>query len=61
MAHAFNISNWEAEAGGSLNARPASSIRVPGQPGYTEKPHLKKQNQPTNQKQNKQTKNNPPP
>jgi hypothetical protein len=39
MAHAFNPSTWEAEAGGSL--------WVPGQPGmngYTEKPCLKQTN-----------------
>ena len=34
VAHAFNPSTWEAEAGGFLNSRPAwSTERVPGQPG----------------------------
>jgi hypothetical protein len=34
VAHAFNPSTWEAEAGGSLSWRPAWSTEwVPGQPG----------------------------
>ena len=34
MAHAFNPSSWEAEAGRSLSVRPAwSTEKVPGQPG----------------------------
>ena len=34
VAHAFNPSTWEAEAGGFLSSRPAwSTERVPGQPG----------------------------
>jgi hypothetical protein len=34
VAHAFNPSTWEAEAGGFLSSRPAWSIEgVPGQPG----------------------------
>jgi hypothetical protein len=34
VAHAFNSSTWEAEAGGFLCSRPAwSTERVPGQPG----------------------------
>jgi hypothetical protein len=34
VAHAFNPSTWEAEAGGFLNSRPAwSTERVPEQPG----------------------------
>jgi hypothetical protein len=34
VAHAFNPSTWEAEAGGSLSSRPAWSTEwVPGQPG----------------------------
>jgi hypothetical protein len=34
VAHTFNPSTWEAEAGGFLSSRPAWSIeRVPGQPG----------------------------
>jgi hypothetical protein len=33
VAHAFNPSTWEAEAGGSLSSRPPwSTKRVPGQP-----------------------------
>jgi hypothetical protein len=49
VAHAFNPSTWEAEAGGSL-----ADLWVKGQPGlqsefqdsqgYTEKPCLRKQN-----------------
>ena len=34
VAHIFNPCTWEAEAGGSLSSRPASSAeQVPGQPG----------------------------
>jgi hypothetical protein len=34
VAHAFNPSTWEAEAGGFLSSRPAwTTERVPGQPG----------------------------
>jgi hypothetical protein len=34
VAHAFNPSTWEAEAGGFLSSRPAwSTERVPEQPG----------------------------
>jgi hypothetical protein len=34
VAHAFNLSTWEAEAGGFLSSRPAWSTKwVPGQPG----------------------------
>jgi hypothetical protein len=34
VAHAFNPSTWEAEAGRFLSSRPAwSTKRVPGQPG----------------------------
>jgi hypothetical protein len=34
VAHAFNPSTWEAEAGGFLSSRPAWSTKwVPGQPG----------------------------
>jgi hypothetical protein len=34
VAHAFNPSTWEAEAGGFLSLRPAwSTEQVPGQPG----------------------------
>jgi hypothetical protein len=33
VAHSFNPSTWEAEAGGSLSSKPAwSTKRVPGQP-----------------------------
>jgi hypothetical protein len=34
VAHAFNPSTWEAEAGGFLSSKPAWSTEgVPGQPG----------------------------
>ena len=34
VAHTFDLSTWEAEAGRSLSLRPAwSTERVPGQPG----------------------------
>jgi hypothetical protein len=51
VAHAFNPSTWEAEAGGFLSLRPAWSIEcVPGQPGLQRNPVSKKQNK---TKQNK--------
>jgi hypothetical protein len=52
VAHAFNPSTWEAEAGGCLNSRPAWSKEwVPGQPGlHRETMSQKKQKQ--KQKQN---------
>jgi hypothetical protein len=43
VAHTFNPSTWEAEAGGFLSSRPAWSTEwAPGQQGYTQKPCLKK-------------------
>jgi hypothetical protein len=48
VAHAFNPSTWEAEAGGFLSSRPAWS---------TEKPCLEKQNK-TKQNKTKQNKQN---
>jgi hypothetical protein len=44
VAHAFNPSTWEAEAGGFLSLRPAWSIQRDFQDsqGYTEKPCLGK-------------------
>jgi hypothetical protein len=42
VAHIFNYSPWEAEAGGTLGLTPSWPIEgVPGQPGHTEKPCLK--------------------
>jgi hypothetical protein len=51
VAHAFNPSTWEAEAGGFLGLRPAWSTEwVPGQPG----PHRETLSQKQNKtKQNK--------
>ena len=53
VAHAFNPSTWEAEAGGFLSSRPAWSTEwVPGQPGlHRETLYGKKTkpNQPTKQ------------
>jgi hypothetical protein len=45
VAHAFNHSTWEAEAGGFLSSRPARSTKqVPGQPRlYREKKKKKKE------------------
>jgi hypothetical protein len=43
VAHAFNPSTWEAEAGRFLSSRPAWSTGLPGQPGlYREKHCLEK-------------------
>jgi hypothetical protein len=52
VAHAFNPSTWEAEAGGFLSLRPAWSIEwVPGQPGgHTEKPCLETRPSPPQKK-----------
>jgi hypothetical protein len=49
VAHTFNPSTWEAEAGRFLSSRPAWSIeRIPGQPGlYRETLSRKKQNKKT--------------
>jgi hypothetical protein len=47
VAHTFNTSTWETEAGGFLSLRPAGSTeRVPGQPGLyrktlSQKPKMK--------------------
>jgi hypothetical protein len=51
VAHSFNPSTWEAEAGRFLSSRPAwSTERVPGQPGLHRE---------TLSQENKQTKKNP--
>jgi hypothetical protein len=68
VAHAFNRSTREAEAGGSLSWRPAwSTLLVPGQPGlYREtlsrktknkKQKDKKQNKTKQKQKQKQSKN----
>jgi hypothetical protein len=54
VAHAFNPSTWEAEAGRFLSLRPAWSTKwVPGQPGLhretLSQKKKKKINQPANQ------------
>jgi hypothetical protein len=55
VAHAFNPSTWEAEAGGFLSSRPSWSTKwVPGQPGVQRNPVSKKQ---TNKKQQQQKTN----
>jgi hypothetical protein len=42
VAHAFNPSTWEAEAGGFLSLRPACpKIEFKDSPGYTEKASLR--------------------
>jgi hypothetical protein len=44
VAHTFNPSTWEAEAGGFLGSRPAWSTEwVPGQPGLQRNPVSKNQ------------------
>jgi hypothetical protein len=42
VAHAFNPSTWEAEAGGFLNSRPTWSTEFQDSQGYIEKPCLEK-------------------
>jgi hypothetical protein len=55
VAHAFNPSTWEAEAGGFLSSRPAWSIDTQG---YTDclDPPPKKKNPNNNNKQTKSKK-----
>ena len=54
VAHAFNPSTWEAEAGRFLSLRWACSTKwIPGQPGLHRETQSWKQQQ---QKKNKQTK-----
>ena len=58
VAHAFNSSTQEAEAGGFLSSRPAWSTEFQDSQGYTEKPCLEKktktkQTNQTNKKTNK--------
>ena len=43
VAHAFNPSTWDAEAGRFLSLRPAWSTEFQDSQGYTEKPCLEKQ------------------
>jgi hypothetical protein len=55
VAHAFNPSTWEAEAGRFLSSRPVwSTSEFQDSQGYTEKPCLEKQNK---TKQNKTEQN----
>jgi hypothetical protein len=42
VAHAFNLSTWEAEAGGCLSSRPAWSTEFQDSQGYTKKACLEK-------------------
>ena len=57
VAHTFNPSTWEAEAGGFLSSRPAWSTEwVPGQPGLQRNPVSKNKTKPKKQKQTKQKK-----
>jgi hypothetical protein len=59
VAHTFNPSTQEAEAGGFLSSRPAWSTKlVPGQLGlHREKPCLKNKTKQNKTKQNKKPKN----
>jgi hypothetical protein len=62
VAHAFNPSTWEAEAGGFLSLRPAWSTEwVPGQPGlHRETLSRKTKPKQQQQKQNKTNKQKKP-
>jgi hypothetical protein len=54
VAHAFNPSTWEAEAGGFLSSRPAWSTEwVPGQPGLHRETLSRKKTKQNKTKQNK--------
>jgi hypothetical protein len=56
VAHAFNPSTWEAEAGKFLSSRPAwSTKRVPGQSGLHRETMSRQQQQQNKTKQNKMT------
>jgi hypothetical protein len=51
VAHAFNPSSWEAEAGRFLSSRPAwLQSEFQDSQGYTEKPCLKKKTKPKKKK-----------
>ena len=55
VAHSFNSSTWEVEAGGFLSSRPVWSTEwVPGEPGLHKKPSLEKQTNKQTNKINKQ-------
>jgi hypothetical protein len=57
VAHAFNPSTQEAEAGGFLSSRPAWSTKgVPGQPGLYRETLSSKTNKQTKTKKKKKTK-----
>jgi hypothetical protein len=59
VAHAFNPSTWEAEAGGFLSWRPAWSTEwVPGQPGLYRETLSQKIKKQTNKQTKKQPKKN---
>jgi hypothetical protein len=62
VAHAFNTSTWEVEAGGFLSSRPAWSTKwVPGQPGLHRETLFRKNNQPPTKQQTNKQKTQPPP
>ena len=62
MAHAFNSSTWEAEAGSRVRGQPGLQSEFQGSRGYTEKPCLENKTKQTKQtkqtKKTKQTKQN---
>jgi hypothetical protein len=61
VAHAFNPSIWEAEAGRFLSSRPAWSTKwVPGQPGLHKETLSWKTKKTKTNKTNKQTNKQPP-
>ena len=54
VSHAFNLSTWEAEAGGFLSSRPAWSTEwVPRQLGLYRETLSQKQNKQTNKQDNR--------
>jgi hypothetical protein len=58
VAHAFNPSTWEAEAGGFLSSRPAWSTKwAPGQPGLYRETLSRKTKTKTKQNKTKQKTN----
>jgi hypothetical protein len=53
VAHAFNPSTWEAEAGRFLSSKPGLQSEFQDSQGYTEKPCLKTKQNKTKQKKGK--------
>jgi hypothetical protein len=60
VAHTFNPSTWEAEAGG-FQGQPGLQSEFQDSQSYAKKPCLEKTNNNNNKTKKQKTKNNPPP